>query len=67
MIFQFSIHDIVGLGLLIYGGLWGLYGLRILTRDRQSRLTGVLIAGLAAVGIGTIIFLAASNQARQAY
>lgn len=67
MIFEFSIHDILGLGLLIYGGLWGFYGLRTLVRDNQSRLSGLIIAGMGTAGIGAIAYLAASNQARLAY
>ncbi|MEO8606879.1 MAG: PQQ-dependent sugar dehydrogenase [Chloroflexota bacterium] len=67
MIFQFSAHQILGLGLLIYGGLWGLYGLYTFTRGRDSRLNGIIIAGMGAAGIGVIAYLAASNSARLAY
>src|SRR6185503_20289612 len=67
MIFQFSAHQILGLGLLLYGGLWGLYGLRIIVRDNDSRLSGVIIAVMGVAGIGAIAYLAASNSARLAY
>lgn len=67
MNFSFSMHEILGLGLLLYGGVWGLYGLRTMARGSQSRLNGFVILGMGVAGIGAIIYLSASTSARLAY
>src|SRR5215468_5363340 len=67
MLFQFTLTDVLGLGLLIFGDIWGLYSFYLLVRRKDLRLTGLVILCTAIIGVSLVIYLSASTAVRQAY